>query len=199
MMKYVLFILIISGVIFSILILSDNNAPDKNLESGQEEVSEAILKEITPENNTMEIKSAAFNHNQSIPEKYTCDGDDHNPSLQFFGIPEDAQSLVLIMDDPDASVGLWIHWTIWNIDPRETGIPENSILSGITEGVTSFGKSGYGGPCPSDGEHRYFFKLYALDTKLDLDSDARKEDIEKAMEGHILLQAELIGLYNRNK
>lgn len=101
------------------------------------------------------------------------------------------------MDDPDAPVGTWVHWTIWNITPQTTEIPENSAPLGAFEGVTDFGKPGYGGPCPPNGTHRYFFKLYALDILFTLPQTARKADTEKAMQGHILDKAELIGLYTR--
>ncbi|GAG65703.1 unnamed protein product, partial [marine sediment metagenome] len=106
-----------------------------------------------------------------------------------------AKSLVLIVDDPDAPAKTWVHWTVWNIDPKTTEILENSIPQDAVEGVTDFGTSGYGGPCPPSGTHRYFFKLYALDTTLDLSSSATVEDIQEAMEGHILDSVELIGLY----
>ena len=145
----------------------------------------------------MKIQSPVFENNQSIPSKYTCDGQNINPPLEFADIPKEAKSLVLIMDDPDAPSGLWVHWTVWNIDPSTKGIAENSRFEDAMEGMTSSGKMGYGGPCPPDREHRYSFKLYALDTILDLDSSAKKEELEAAMEGHIISSAELIGLYNR--
>ena len=144
----------------------------------------------------MKIQSAAFEHNQSIPRKFTCDGDNVNPPLAFSGVPEGTKGLALIMDDPDAPRGLWVHWTVWNILPQTTEILENSRFEGAIEGTTSFGKPGYGGPCPPDREHRYFFKLYALDTVLSLDKSSTKEELERAMEGHILSRTELIGLYN---
>src|SRR3989304_9638033 len=118
----------------------------------------------------MKIQSPSFENNQSIPSKFTCDGENINPPLEFLDIPENTKSLVLIMDDPDAPMGLWVHWTVWNIDPATSGIPENQKFEGAMEGMTSSGKTGYGGPCPPDKEHRYFFKLYALDTTLSLDS-----------------------------
>jgi Raf kinase inhibitor-like YbhB/YbcL family protein len=147
----------------------------------------------------MQITSSVFNHNQSIPEKYTCDGENISPNLSFNDIPEKAQSLALIVEDPDAPAGLWIHWTLWNITPDTTTISEGSTPKGATEGITSFGNTGYGGPCPPDKEHRYVFKLYALDTTLELDSTATKENLDNAMQGHILDTAELIGLYERKK
>lgn len=147
--------------------------------------------------NNMQIISPAFEHNAKIPSKYTCDGDDISPPLAISGVPEGAKSLVLISDDPDAPAGTWVHWTVWNIDPTTSKIPENSVPQAGIEGYTNFGKPGYGGPCPPFGEHRYFFKLYALDKTLDLDASAKKKDIEKKMERYILDKAELIGLYKR--
>lgn len=148
---------------------------------------------------TMKITSPSFGHNQNIPPKYTCDGENINPPLQFSDIPAAAKSLVLISDDPDAPMGTWVHWTIWNIDPKITEIVENNVPDGAIEGTTSFGKTGYGGPCPPSGVHRYFFKLYALDEKIDLPTSAKKEDLEKAIQQHILASAEIIGLYTRSK
>ncbi|MBD3360547.1 YbhB/YbcL family Raf kinase inhibitor-like protein [Candidatus Peregrinibacteria bacterium] len=145
----------------------------------------------------MEITSTAFNNNENIPSKYTCDGQDINPPLQISGTPENAKSLVLIVDDPDAPAGTWIHWTVWNIDPKIIEIPENSVPAGAVEGETSFENTGYGGPCPPSGTHRYFFKLYALDIMLDLDQNAKSDDIYQVMEGHTVDSAELIGLFSR--
>jgi len=145
----------------------------------------------------MKISSPAFQHNQSIPSKYTCDGANINPPLTISDVPKDGKSLVLIHDDPDAPVGLWIHWLLWNIDPKTTEIPENSIPNGAVEGTTSWKHTGYGGPCPPDGQHRYFFKLYALDTMLDLPASTEKDELETAMKDSVLAKAELIGLYKR--
>jgi len=145
----------------------------------------------------LKITSPAFENNGDIPPKYTCDGDNVNPELIFEGVPSGAESLVLIVDDPDAPGGTWVHWTVWNIDPSVDSIGEDSVPEGAVEGNTDFGKPGYGGPCPPSGKHRYFFKLYALDTDLDLDIASEASDIEAAMEGHILASAELIGLYSR--
>jgi len=146
---------------------------------------------------TFTIESSAFKNNSNIPSKYTCDGENINPPLSISGVPENTQSLVLVVEDPDAPMGTFTHWTIWNISSQTTEIPENSVLTGATEGKTDFGRVGWGGPCPPSGTHRYFFKLYALDTKLDLVGGASKTELEKAMEGHILAGAELIGLYSR--
>ena len=142
----------------------------------------------------LRVTSPVFDNNGIIPAKYTCDGEDVNPPLKIEGISEGTKSLVLIVDDPDAPMGTWDHWIVWNISP--TGkIIENSIPG--TEGLNDFRKHSYGGPCPPSGTHRYFFKVYALDTKLDLNPNSRKRDVERAMKGHILAEGEIIGLYKR--
>ena len=146
----------------------------------------------------MEISSTQFTNNGKFPVKYTCDGQDINPPLAFSGTPEEMQSLVLIVDDPDAPSGTWVHWTVFNIDPKTTEIKENSVPQKAIEGLTSYDTQGYKGPCPPSGTHRYFFKIYALDTILELDKTAKFSDIEQKMEGHILDQAEIIGLYTRD-
>lgn len=146
----------------------------------------------------MKIISPAFGHNQEVPSIYTCDGENVNPPVTFSDIPKEAKSLVLIVDDPDAvSKKPWIHWVVFNIDPTTLEIAENSVPSGAIEGITDFGKPGWGGPCPPSGAHRYFFKLYALDTTLHLLDGAKKEEVEEAMNNHILSSAELIGVYKR--
>lgn len=147
----------------------------------------------------MNISSPAFKDNERIPSQYTCDGENVNPPLEISDVPSEAKSLVLIVDDPDAPGKTWVHWVVWNIDPTTTEILENSVPIRAVEGMTDFGKPGYGGPCPPSGTHRYFFKLYALDTLLDISSQATKADVEKAMEGHMLTQATLIGLYSRGR
>ncbi len=147
----------------------------------------------------MKILSPAFEHQQKIPSKYTCNGENVNPPLQFQDIPKEAKSLVLIVDDPDAVHGVWVHWVVYAIDPKTTDILENSKPTGV-QGVSSFGKPGYGGPCPPSGTHRYFFKLYALDMMLEFDAseEVDKGLLEKKMQDHILAQAELIGLYSQS-
>ena len=144
----------------------------------------------------LSVKSDAFENNTLIPAKYTCDGDNVNPPLTINGVPNETKSLVLIVDDPDAPMGTWDHWVVWNIPPAGK-IEENTIPG--TEGMNSARKHSYGGPCPPWGTHRYFFKVYALDTKLDLNSNSRKKDVEKAMQDHILAKGELIGLYRRSR
>jgi len=145
----------------------------------------------------LRITSPAFKDNEFIPVKYTCDGEDINPPLLIGNIPPETKSLALINDDPDAPMGTWVHWVVWNISPTTGEIKENSVPEGSRQGINDFGKHDYGGPCPPSGTHRYFFKLYALDRLLDLTSNAKKGDLEKAMKGHILAQAQIIGLYRR--
>jgi hypothetical protein len=146
----------------------------------------------------MTLTSTAFAHQGFIPSQHACDSKDVSPPLNISGVPEAARSLALIVDDPDAPRGDWVHWTIWNIDPRTAAVGEGAALAGAIEGQTDFGRPGYGGPCPPSGTHRYFFKLYALDTTLGLPASSRKAELERAMEGHILEQATLIGLYRRH-
>jgi Raf kinase inhibitor-like YbhB/YbcL family protein len=141
------------------------------------------------------IKSPAFEPNKLIPRKYSCDGDDINPPLAIEGIPKDAKTLVLIVDDPDAPSGTFDHWIVWNIPTSTSKIGENTIPG--KEGMNSARQPSYMGPCPPSGTHRYFFKVYALDTELSLGINSRKSDVEKAMQDHIIAKDELIGLYRR--
>jgi Raf kinase inhibitor-like YbhB/YbcL family protein len=148
------------------------------------------------------ITSGAFAEGGMIPMQYTCDGADISPPLMWSGIPDGAKSLALICDDPDAPSKTWVHWVLYNMPPELTGLPD-SILSnevldnGARHGITDFGRFGYGGPCPPSGTHRYFFKLYALDTMLDLPERADKRQLEAAMEGHVLASGQLMGEYAR--
>ncbi len=145
--------------------------------------------------NMPELKiTSIFENNQNIPVKYTCDGQDINPPLYIKGLPNETKSLVLIMDDPDAPIGVWDHWVIWNI-PFINIIEENTVPG--EEGLNSWNRKKYGGPCPPSGTHRYFFKVYALDTMLSISSSSRKKDVEKAMKGHVLAKGQLMGLYSR--
>jgi Raf kinase inhibitor-like YbhB/YbcL family protein len=146
---------------------------------------------------TLRIASPAFSHNGMIPSIHTCDGADVSPPLSIAGVPKGTMSLALIVDDPDAPVGTWVHWVVWNIGAGTKEIPENSVPHGALEGTNDFRKRKYGGPCPPSGTHRYFFKLYALDAPLPLKPGAAKAQVEEAMKGHVLAQAELIGLYKR--
>jgi len=150
----------------------------------------------------MELKSSAFEAGGMIPKKYTCDGPDASPPLNWSDVPAKAKSLALIVDDPDAPMGTWVHWVAWNIPPDarslDEGVPKkDSLPNGMKQGTTDFRSIGYGGPCPPSGTHRYFFKLYALDTALNLPPSTTKKDLERAMQGHVLRQVELIGKYAR--
>lgn len=144
----------------------------------------------------MKIKTD-FEHNGNIPSKYTCDGDDKAPILNILDVPKDAKELVLIVDDPDAPMGLWVHWILYNISPDVGVIDNDNLPSGVKQGMTNFGRLGWGGPCPPDGMHRYFFKLYALDTSLNLKEGLNKEELEEKIKNHIIEKTELIGLYKR--
>lgn len=156
--------------------------------------SEKLINNI----NNMKITSPSFENNRNIPPKYTCDGENISPPLEFSDVPAGARSLVLILHDPDAPLaGGFTHWVIFNIDPSTKEIAENSRPASGVEGVNSSGKTGYASPCPPSGVHHYQFKFYALDETLNLDSSAKREDVEKAMEGHALDQSMLVGLYQR--
>ena len=147
----------------------------------------------------MRLTSFAFKDGGVMSAKYTCDGDNVSPPLIISDVPSDAVSLALIVDDPDAPGEVWVHWTLWGISPETDEIEEDTVPQGTTEGLTSFGCTGYGGPCPPTGSHHYFFKLYALDIELELDSEADKKEIEDAMREHIVEEARLIGIYSREK
>ena len=142
----------------------------------------------------MQLTSPSFENNMLMPQKFTCDGEDINPALVIKDIPEKTQSLALIVDDPDAPGATWVHWVVYNI-PLVSRIEENSIPG--KQGDNSFGRKDFGGPCPPSGTHRYFFKLYALDTKLEAKEALNKQALEKSMQAHILAKAELLGLYKR--
>ncbi|MBI5892475.1 MAG: YbhB/YbcL family Raf kinase inhibitor-like protein [Deltaproteobacteria bacterium] len=151
----------------------------------------------------MHIISTAFENNEIIPKKYTCDGQNVSPPLNWAGVPAGAKSITIICDDPDAPMGTWIHWVIYGISPDAASLPENvppqkEVLRGAKQGINDFKKIGYGGPCPPKGPaHRYFFKIYALDIELNLPAGASKKDVEKAMQGHILAEGQLVGKYGR--
>ncbi len=153
---------------------------------------------LKPSNLT--VSSTSFVHNGNIPSKYTCDGINISPQISWSAGPQGTKSYALICDDPDAPMKTWVHWLIFNIPATVHSIPEND--AGIEEalyGTTDFRRTGYGGPCPPSGTHHYHFKVYALDIDLPLKSGAGKADMEKAMQGHILAQGDLIGLYIRQK
>lgn len=149
------------------------------------------------------VTSSAFSEGTKIPKQYTCDGADMSPALTWKSVPPETKSIALICDDPDAPVGIWVHWVLYNVPPTSTELTENlpkqdTLPNGAKQGKNDFGKIGYGGPCPPKGKpHRYFFKLYALDTQLSLGTGATKQQVEKAMAGHILAQGQLMGTYQR--
>ena len=142
----------------------------------------------------MKLKSPDFENNAFIPKKFTCIGEDINPTLIIENIPKEAKTLALIFDDPDAPMGTWVHWVVFDI-PVVLRIEEDSIPG--KQGINNFGRLNYGGPCPPSGTHRYFFKVYALDAELNLEEGITKIELEKAMAGHILAKAELIGLFKK--
>jgi hypothetical protein len=151
---------------------------------------------------SIEITSSAFSQGQPIPAKFTCKGEDISPALSWTEPPAGTQSFALIMDDPDAPAGTWVHWVLFNIPVSARSLPEafpsDAILpDGSMSGNSSFGGPGYGGPCPPSGTHRYFFKLYALDEMLAISAGATKGELEKAMVGHILAQGELMGTFSK--
>jgi len=155
--------------------------------------------------NSMDIRSSAFKFGEEIPKKHTCDDIDISPPLTWSGAPEGTKSFVLICDDPDAPVGTWVHWVLYNIPPQTTQLPENVqkteiLASGAQQGQNDFRRTGYGGPCPPPGHgyHRYFFKLYAVDTTLNIKAGkATKEEVLRAIDRHILIEAKLMGKYKR--
>jgi len=150
-----------------------------------------------PINSMIKITSPAFSNNGNLPKKYSCDGEGVNPGLAIEGVPDKAKSLVLILDDPDAPVGTFNHWLVWNIDPKTTEIKENNLSDGGVVGTNSGGKANYFPPCPPFGTHRYIFKIYALDTVLNLPASAKKSELEKAMENYILDKGEILAKYSR--
>ena len=150
----------------------------------------------------MELSSAAFKNGAPIPKQFTCDGPNVSPPLQWSGIPDGSKSLALLVDDPDAPRGSWVHWILFNIPPGAAGLPENikktvTIPNGARQGMNDFHEVGYGGPCPPGGKHRYFFRLYALDAELTVDAGATRAQFERAMQGHVVSDAQLMGTYQR--
>jgi Raf kinase inhibitor-like YbhB/YbcL family protein len=196
----VILLVIILGVVLIVVLLGrrepqTTKAPNESLSTNNESSMATFV-----------LTSPVFEEQGTIPAKYTCDADNMNPPLTIEGVPEGAKSLVLIMDDPDIpesvkqarGIEVFDHWTVFNIPPETATIPEAQEPSG-TAGANGTGEVGYRGPCPPDREHRYFFKLYALDIMLDLPTGSTKTEVERAMEGHILAQTELIGRYDRQR
>ncbi len=180
---------------------SSSGGRDEASASGNMETARSAAKEASAM--ALTIRSNAFEEGARIPVQYTCDDKDLSPALTWEGAPEGTKSYALICDDPDAPMGTWVHWVIFNIPADSTGLPEGldkapRLDDGTIQGKNSWGRHGYGGPCPPPGKpHRYFFKLYALDTTLDLDDSARKNDLLAAMKGHVLAEAQTMGTYGR--
>ncbi|MFQ5661627.1 MAG: YbhB/YbcL family Raf kinase inhibitor-like protein [Candidatus Paceibacteria bacterium] len=199
-MKTILFIIVVIIIAGSFVIALNNSGEVADVASprlvglGPKEIinnEEQLM-------DTLKLTSKSFENNGNIPSRHTCDGEGISPELSIEGIDENAKSLVLIMDDPDAPSGTWDHWVKFNISTSTTQIKEGGEPDGAS-GVGTSGNREYFGPCPPDREHRYFFKLFSLDTELELEEGATKREVEKTMEGHILQQTELVGLYERNQ
>ena len=191
-MKVILFIIVMLVIIAS-FVVALSNPRDSVDDNGNQD----IINNQDDSMDTLKLTSSAFGNNGEIPSQYTCDGEGINPAFEISGVDANAKSLVLIMDDPDAPSGTWDHWVKFNISTSTTKIKEASEPDGVS-GVGTSGNKDYLGPCPPDREHRYFFKLFSLDTELELGEGATKKEVESAMEGHILQKAELIGRYERN-
>ena len=161
-------------------------------------VTLAMLASVATGGANMKITSSAFQQGGNIPSKYTCDGADTSPPFQIANAPASAKSLVLIVDDPDTPTGLFTHWIAWNIPAETNAIAEGSTPQGV-QGTNDFGKSGYGGPCPPAGTHRYYFKILALDRELDLPPGSRRTQLDAAVKGHVVAQGELMGRYSKQK
>ena len=159
-------------------------------------VSIGCIEEKQKEVDNMKLSSPAFENGGAIPVEYTCDGADVFPILSFSDVPENAKSLALIVDDPDAPMGTWVHWLVWNIPANKTGFSKGENIT-FPQGKNDFGKLDYGGPCPPSGTHRYYFKLYALDTMLDLNKGSTKKQLESAMSEHVIEEVQLMGTYTR--
>jgi Raf kinase inhibitor-like YbhB/YbcL family protein len=182
-------VLILLGAVFSYV----------KIQAQKKAAVESIPAIITPlTTTTMIIASEVFKNGEYIPAKYTCDGLDINPPLRFAEIPAGTISLALIVDDPDSPSGDWVHWLVWNIPADTQKIDEGVLPSGAGQGTTDFNAAAYGGPCPHSGTHHYQFKLYALNTTLSLPSSAKKSDLLAVMQGHIIAEAQLTGMYSRS-
>ncbi len=150
----------------------------------------------------IEISSSAFSNGGNIPAVYTCDGQDISPPLEWTSVPDKTQAIALIADDPDAPMGTFVHWVLYNLPADTRKLPDNvpgeaALPNGTQQGVNDFGAIGYGGPCPPSGTHRYFFKIYALDTQVEPGRKAKKADLLQAMKGHVLAEGQLMGKYSR--
>lgn len=157
---------------------------------------------LSMQGEAMKLTSPAFNYGEEIPKKYTCQGEDISPALAWINVPTKAKTLALIMDDPHAPLGTWVHWIVFNIPATEHGLPEKVLIKkyiNAVEGTNSWGKTSYGGPCPPEGTHRYFFTLYALDIELPLTPSATRADIINVIQDHIIDQTTHMGRYTKKK
>jgi Raf kinase inhibitor-like protein, YbhB/YbcL family len=186
-LKIILLLFLITvTIIFGVLFLKNKNSS-----------LEPIKKIAINNSNNMIISSPAFLEGNKIPDSYGCHGQDVNPPLKFSGVPTEAKSLVLLVDDPDAPSGDWVHWLVFNINPQTESVDENSVPNGAVVGINSFGDKKYGGPCPPMGTHHYKFKLYALDEVLTLADSTEKSELIKAMNNHVIASSVLTGTYSR--
>jgi len=196
--------------LFTIVQLSCGNAKNRNQAAPRQTSNPPGVPMVTNKNEEdtmatsgrLTLTSTAFGEGEKIPRKYTCDGENVSPPLIWQGVPSRTKSLALIVDDPDAPAGIWVHWVIFNMPPAATGLPENvptgkSLPDGSLQGKNDSREIGYDGPCPPGGTHRYYFKLYGLDAMLNLSAGITKPELLKAMEGHIVAQAQLMGRYSR--
>ena len=170
----------------------------KAITSGAAVTLLVVMGSFAAERARVKITSSAFQEGGNIPSKFTCDGADTSPPLHIAGVPSETKTLLLIADDPDAPSGLFTHWLVWNIPAQTHSIAEGSTPKGV-HGTNDFGKSGYKGPCPPPGTHRYSFKIFALDRELDLQGGAKRSQVDAAMKGHVIAQGELVGRYGRKK
>lgn len=198
--RYILCSVFMSVFLMSVSAVGSNAASTNRTETAQKKGRLPKRQEV--KTMALQIISSAFTNNGTIPSLYTCDGKDISPPLHWSNAPAGTKSFALINEDPDAPMGTWVHWLVWNIPATVSELKENvekkgELADGTRQGMTDFGRVGYGGPCPPSGTHRYFFKLYALDTLLTLPVGAKKEELLKAMNGHILAEAQLVGTYQR--
>lgn len=204
--------ILLYGLVVEVVLLCSCGGAQKNSslprQNSQAANPQANIQTATPpptarEQRTLKITSTAFQEGGTIPQQYTCSGANISPPLAWEGVPDGAKTLALILDDPDAPGKTWVHWVLYNLPATTTSLPENvpaqeRVAGGGVQGKNDFRNLGYGSPCPPPGgAHRYYFKLYALDTELTLDPGATKEQLLKAMEGHVLVEGELIGKYTR--
>ncbi len=186
-------VMLLTGAVFLIAACQG----DKRAEiGGQEAIAESSQDDVMPQ---IKLTSSAFIHEGMIPARYTCDGDDISPEIAWSNYPKGTKSMALICDDPDAPGGTWVHWVAYNIPPADSSLSAKMLADceQCLQGRNSWGNNSYGGPCPPGGTHRYFFKIYALDTMLDLEAGATKEKLLEAIEGHVLGMGELMGRYQR--